>query len=478
MFEFEVSATDGPARAGLITTPRGTVKTPVFMPVGTRAAVRLLTAADLEQLDSEIILGNTYHLMLRPGADLIEDMGGLHRFEDWGGLILTDSGGYQIFSLSPKVDDEGATFTSTYDGSKHKLTPEGAVEVQTRLGADIQMVLDICPALPATPEALRSAVDRTADWAERARSAFLARPERGDGMRAQFGIVQGGLDLDLRRESAERTVGVTAAGEQGFEGYAIGGLSVGEDRADMLDPMAATCEVLPADKPRYLMGVGDPLSLIEGVSVGVDMFDCVLPTRLARHGTVFTSEGRLNISNARFARDDSPIDPGFPASPVARFSRGYVRHLLQVNEPSGARILTMHNLAWTLDLMRRARAAVEAGTISVLLDEVRGQAEEPGFPLASAAMSLIIMIAMFAVLWAVLLLPQQRKMKAHRQLIASLEVGDEVLLTSGIYGQIADFDGQSMFIAVSDNLEIKVTRESVAERVVYSDDEALQDSVE
>lgn len=371
MFNFEVTATDGAARAGMITTPRGTVRTPVFMPVGTRAAVRLLSAADLELLDADIILGNTYHLMLRPGADLIEEIGGLHRFEDWKGLILTDSGGYQIFSLDPKVDDEGAIFTSTYDGSKHKLTPEGAVDVQTRLGADIQMVLDICPALPATQEQLRSAVDRTADWAQRARAAFLARPERGDGMRAQFGIVQGGLDVNLRRESAERTVGVSVDGAQGFEGYAVGGLSVGEDRNEMFDPMAATCEVLPSDQPRYLMGVGDPLSLIEGVSAGIDMFDCVLPTRLARHGTVFTSEGRLNISNARFARDDSPIDPGFPASPVHRFSRAYVRHLLQVNEPSGARILTMHNLAWTLDLMARARAAVESGTIDALLAETR-----------------------------------------------------------------------------------------------------------
>lgn len=371
MFQFETTATDGAARVGLITTPRGTVRTPAFMPVGTKGAVRLLSADDLEGLGADIILGNTYHLMLRPGADLIEDMGGLHRFEDWSGLMLTDSGGYQIFSLSPKVNDEGATFVSTYDGGKHKLSPEGAVDVQMRLGADIQMVLDICPALPATPEQLRSAVDRTADWAARARTEFLGRPELEDGMRAQFGIVQGGLDIALRRESAERTMAI------GFEGYAVGGLSVGEERSEMLAPMAATTEMLPADQPRYLMGVGDPLSLIEGISVGIDMFDCVLPTRLARHGTVLTSQGRVNISNARFARDENPIDAGFAGSPINRYSRGYLRHLMQVNEPTGARLLTLHNLAWTLDLMDRARAAIEAGTISDLLAETKAIWDRP-----------------------------------------------------------------------------------------------------
>lgn len=375
--KFEIGATDGAARTGLITTPRGTIRTPAFMPVGTKGAVRLLAADDLEKLGADIILGNTYHLMLRPGADLVEQMGGLHKFEDWKGLILTDSGGYQIFSLEPKIDDLGATFVSTYDGSKHKLTPEGAVDVQTRLGADIQMVLDICPALPATPEQLRSAVDRTAEWAQRAREAFVARPERSDGMRAQFGIVQGGLDTALRVESAERTMSVSVGQESGFEGYAIGGLSVGEERSEMLAPMAATTAVLPSDQPRYLMGVGDPLSLIEGVSVGIDMFDCVLPTRLARHGTVLTSEGRINISNAKFATDDSPIDPGFPASPINRYSRAYIRHLLQVKEPTAARLLTLHNLAWTLDLMQRARDAIEAGTIQQLLAEVAAVWDRP-----------------------------------------------------------------------------------------------------
>lgn len=362
--KFEVTNTSGAARTGVITTPRGSMQTPAFMPVGTRASVRTISAEDLENLGAEIILGNTYHLMLRPGAELIRDLGGLHQFQDWGGLILTDSGGYQIFSLEPKITEQGAIFKSTYDGSKHELTPEGAVDVQLNLGSDIQMVLDICPALPATPEQLRAAVDTTARWAARARTAFLARPEIADGQRAQFGIVQGGLDVGLRTESAARTI------EIGFEGYAVGGLSVGEERALMMEPMAATTAVLPADKPRYLMGVGDPLSLIEGVSVGIDMFDCVLPTRLARHGTVLTTEGRLNIRGAKFARDDRPVDPHFPASPINRFSRAYLRHLFVVQEPTAARLVTLHNIAWTFRLMQQAREAIAANTLDALLKEV------------------------------------------------------------------------------------------------------------
>jgi len=304
MFNFEVLATDGAARTGRITTPRGTLNTPCFMPVGTRAAVQTLTSHDLNDLDTEIILGNTYHLMLRPGADLVEEMGGLHRFMNWGGFVLTDSGGYQIFSLEPKIDDQGALFKSTYDGSKHKLTPEGAVDIQTKLGADIQMVLDVCPPLPAPHSVILNAVDQTHRWATRARSSFLDRPERADGMRAQFGIVQGGLDLDLRVKSANFLMDI------GFEGYAVGGLSVGEKRTEMLAPLRATTDVLPVDQPRYLMGVGDPLSIVEGIANGIDMFDCVLPTRLARHGTVLTTEGRLNLKNATFARDPGPVDPG------------------------------------------------------------------------------------------------------------------------------------------------------------------------
>lgn len=362
MFEFTVESTDGAARAGRITTPRGTIATPCFMPVGTRAAVQTLTTHDLDDLRAEIILGNTYHLMLRPGADLVEEMGGLHAFMNWSGHVLTDSGGYQIFSLEPKIDDEGALFRSTYDGSKHKLTPEGAVDIQTKLGADIQMVLDVCPPLPAPDSVILNAVDQTHKWAERARSAFLDRPERTDGMRAQFGIVQGGLDLDLRVKSAEFLKNIE------FEGYAIGGLSVGEKRTEMLSPLRATTDVLPVDQPRYLMGVGDPLSIVEGIANGVDMFDCVLPTRLARHGTVLTTDGRMNLGNATFAHDKGPVDPKFATSPLAPWSRAYLRHLLQVKEQGVLRLLTLHNIAFLFDLVEQARAAIADGSIGDLME--------------------------------------------------------------------------------------------------------------
>lgn len=364
-FSFEITATDGAARTGMITTPRGTVRTPCFMPVGTRAVVQTLAAYEVADLGAEVVLGNTYHLMLRPGSDLIRERGGIHRFMGWDGHVLTDSGGYQVFSLEPRLDENGATFRSTYDGSTHVLTPEGAVAIQTDLGADIQMVLDVCPPLPSPDRVVRDAVALTGRWAERARTAFLDRPERGDGMRAQFGIVQGGLDVDLRLESAAHTVGI------GFEGYAVGGLSVGEKRTEMLVPLTATCAALPVGAPRYLMGVGDPASLVEGISVGVDMFDCVLPTRLARHGTALTTEGRFNIKASRFARDDGPLDPGFPESPANGFSRSYLRHLEQVGEPLVKRILTLHNLAFLLRTVDRARDAIVAGTTADLVEEVR-----------------------------------------------------------------------------------------------------------
>ncbi len=364
MFNFEVEATSGAARTGRITTPRGTFATPCFMPVGTRAAVQTLTSHDLADLDAKIILGNAYHLMLRPGADIVEEMGGLHGFMNWPGFVLTDSGGYQIFSLEPKVDDEGALFKSTYDGSKHKLTPEGAVDVQTKLGSDIQMVLDVCPPLPAPDSVILNAVDQTHRWAERARGAFLDRPERSDGMRAQFGIVQGGLDLDLRVKSADFLMGI------GFEGYGIGGLSVGEKRTEMLAPLRATTDALPIDQPRYLMGVGDPLSIVEGIANGVDMFDCVLPTRLARHGTVLTTDGRINLRNAQYARDPGPVDPKFVASPLAPWSRAYLRHLLQVKEQAASRLLTLHNIAFLFDLVDQARQAVIDGSIDDLVERV------------------------------------------------------------------------------------------------------------
>jgi queuine tRNA-ribosyltransferase len=339
------------------------------MPVGTRGAVRTLAADDLEDLGAEIVLGNTYHLMLRPGADVVARLGGLHAFSGWGGHVLTDSGGYQVFSLEPKVDDEGATFTSTYDGSSHHLSPEGAVDVQVALGSDIQMVLDVCPPLPSPDPVIRAAVDRTALWADRARKAFLAH-EQPD--LSQFGIVQGGADLAMRAESAERTVAV------GFDGYAVGGLSVGEDRSATLPALEVAVGGLPPDRPRYLMGLGDPVGIVEAVARGVDMFDCVLPTRLARHGTLLTSEGRINLRNRRFAEDSDPIDPACGCRVCARWSRGYLRHLLTVSEPTAPRLLTLHNVAWTFAFVDRIRAAIVAGTLDTLRREVAAVwADEP-----------------------------------------------------------------------------------------------------
>jgi queuine tRNA-ribosyltransferase len=352
-YPIAVHATDGAARAGVVTTPRGTFRTPCFMPVGTRGAVRHLAADDLDALGFEVVLANTYHLMLRPGADVVADLGGLHGFMDWSGHVLTDSGGYQVFSLNPKVDEDGAVFRSTYDGSRHRLTPEGAVELQEQLGADIQMVLDVCPPLPAHPAVIRRAVDRTARWAERARQVHR-RPDQ-----ALFGIVQGGVDPALRSESAERTLALD------FDGYGIGGLSVGESRAEMLPAIHAVTEVLPTDRVRYLMGVGDPAGIVEAIGLGVDLFDCVLPTRLARHGTILTTSGRLNLKNARYARDDRPLDPDGP-SISQRWSRGYLRHLLMTDEPTAGRLLTLHNLAWLQSLVLATRAAIEHGTFEAL----------------------------------------------------------------------------------------------------------------
>jgi queuine tRNA-ribosyltransferase len=366
---FAVTAQDGAARTGTVTTARGTFATPCFMPVGTRGVVRALSAADLEDLGCELVLANTYHLMLRPGADVVAGLGGLHGFMDWRGHVLTDSGGYQVFSLRPRVDDAGATFSSTYDGSVHHLSPEGAVDVQVKLGSDIQMVLDVCPPLPSPRPVLRDAVDRTALWAARARAEFLAQ-ERDD--LSQFGIVQGGTEDDLRVESAQRTV------ELGFDGYAVGGLSVGEEWSATVPALEAALVQLPADRPRYFMGLGDPLGIVDAVARGVDMFDCVLPTRLARHGTLLTSEGRLNLRNRRFQSDAGPIDGTCPCAVCARWSRAYLRHLLAVSEPTALRLLTLHNVAWTFGLVGRIRAAIAAGTLGALRAEVVEHWDERG----------------------------------------------------------------------------------------------------
>jgi queuine tRNA-ribosyltransferase len=360
---FELAATDGSARTGTVHTARGSFSTPCFMPVGTRGAVRTLSSDDLEQLGAEVMLTNTYHLMLRPGASVVGELGGLHGFMDWRGHVLTDSGGFQIFSLEPKVDDDGATFRSTYDGSTHRLTPEKAALVQQQLGADIQMVLDVCPPLPSPDVVIRRAVDRTASWAARAAATHAVHRD-GGGTQAQFGIVQGGIDEDLRRESAGRTAAI------GFDGYGIGGLSVGERRDEMLPALGAALEILPTDKPRYLMGVGDPIGIVEGIAAGVDMFDCVLPTRLARHGTILTTEGRLNLRNAVHATDASPLDADCSCPVCARWSRAYLRHLLQAHEPTAPRLLTVHNLHWLLRLVERIRAAIVTGTLASVRAEM------------------------------------------------------------------------------------------------------------
>ena len=349
---------DGAARATTATTVRSTYRTPCFMPVGTRGAIKYLSAADYERLGAEIVLGNTYHLMLRPGAQTVAELGGLGRFAGWGGLTLTDSGGFQVFSLDPKVDDDGVTFRSTYDGSRHRFTPELAVHTQELLGADIQMVLDVCPPLPSPPDVIRLAVERTSAWAARARAAH----HRSD--QALFGIVQGGISEVMRAESAERTVAL------GFDGYGIGGLSVGETRQEMLPALAAAIAHLPADRPRYLMGVGDPASLVEAVGLGVDQFDCVMQTRLGRHGTALTSTGKVHVKNAVHALSDDPIDATCACEVCARHSRGYVRHLFQVGEPTAARLVSLHNVSWTLQLMHRMRLAIAAGTFDRLRREV------------------------------------------------------------------------------------------------------------
>ena len=354
----DITATDGTARAGTATTHRGSYETPCFMPVGTRGAVKYLSARDYEEIGAQIVLGNTYHLMLRPGADVVEQFGGLGSFSGWKGLTLTDSGGFQVFSLDPKVDDDGVSFKSTYDGSMHRFTPEIAVQTQEKIGADIQMVLDVCTSLPAEPNVVRLALERTHAWAIRARDAHTRTDQ------SLFGIVQGGTDAVMRKESAQRTVDV------GFDGYAIGGLSVGESRAEMVDAIAACIGEIPLDQPRYLMGVGDPASLVEAVGLGVDQFDCVLQTRLGRHGTALTSQGKLHTKNAQFINSDEPLDPTCRCWVCQTHSRGYLRHLTQTGEPTASRLVSIHNLAWTINFMADMRAAITNGTFQQFRTEV------------------------------------------------------------------------------------------------------------
>jgi queuine tRNA-ribosyltransferase len=344
----EVSA----GRLGRVRTSHGDIATPVFMPVGTQATVKTLSPQDLRDLDAEIILSNTYHLFLRPGHELIRESGGLHRFMNWDRPVLTDSGGFQVFSLADlrKVTDEGVTFQSHIDGgAKHVITPEYAVEIQEALGADIIMAFDECIPFPATKDYAQESMDRTHRWARRCREA------KKDTGQALFGIVQGGMHPDLRKQSAEALVDI------GFEGYAIGGLSVGETKPLMYEMIDATAPHLPADRPRYLMGVGTPEDLVEGVDRGIDMFDCVMPTRNARNGTFFTSFGKLVIKNSRYERDQGPLDPACGCYTCRTFSRAYLRHLFNAGEVLALRLGTLHNLAFYLGLMKRIRESLAQG---------------------------------------------------------------------------------------------------------------------
>ena len=368
-FDFQVTHRHGAARCAELTTPHGVVQTPAFMPVGTRGAVRAVLHRDLIELGAQMLLANTYHLHLRPGADLIARHGGLHRFIGWPGPILTDSGGYQVFSLAAHrtVDDEGARFRSHLDGAEHLLTAEGVTDLQWQLGSDVAMVFDECVAYPCDVADARRAMDRTLRWAERARRRLevvrhsVPGPNAGQ---AQFGIVQGGVHRELRDVSARQTVAL------GFDAYAVGGLSVGEPVPVMYDVVADTVPLLPDDRPRYLMGAGTPVDLVEAVKRGVDLFDCVLPTRNARNGQLFTSEGRLNIKQARFAGDPRPPDETCVCYTCRHHSRAYLRHLYVSGEMGVATLNTLHNLHFYLDTMQRIKEAIKLGTLETLRQDI------------------------------------------------------------------------------------------------------------
>ena len=350
-FELLATCPETGARRGRLYTPHGVVETPAFMPVGTQATVKAMAPEELEALGAQILLSNTYHLYLRPGPEVIAQAGGLHRFMGWEHSLLTDSGGFQVFSLSSlrRVTDEGVWFRSHLDGSPHFITPEKAVEVQALLGADIIMAFDQCVPYPVEYREAEAAVARTTAWAVRCRQAHRREDQ------ALFGIVQGATFPDLRRRSAQE---VTALG---FSGYGIGGLSVGEPKALMYETLAETLTHLPSDRPRYLMGVGSPDCLVEAIGLGVDLFDCVLPTRMARHGAVWTREGRLVVRNAAYARDFRPLEEGCRCYTCRRFTRAYVRHLLKAGEILGVRLTTIHNLYFTLNLVAEARQAIAEG---------------------------------------------------------------------------------------------------------------------
>jgi queuine tRNA-ribosyltransferase len=358
---FTVSATDGAARAGVLRTAHGDVPTPAFMPVGTKATVKSLHPDEVKEAGARILLGNTYHLHFRPGAGLIAELGGLHAFMGWAGPILTDSGGFQVFSLRDTiaaVDDEGVTFRSIYDGTTERFTPELVADVQAKLGSDIAMCLDVCPPAGIAPEELEQAVRLTTGWASRQRGAPRAAGQ------LLFGITQGGSDRELRTRSIEEIAAL------GFDGHALGGLSVGEPRPELLDAVEWAAPLLPADRPRYFMGIGDPAGILDVIARGIDLFDCVLPTRMGRTGTALTSHGRLNLRNARFQADPRPLDERCPCPACARFSRAYIRHLVNQQELLALRLLSLHNLQFLLDLTAGARAAIEAGRLADFTSEM------------------------------------------------------------------------------------------------------------
>jgi queuine tRNA-ribosyltransferase len=370
---FTVSTTDGAARAGVLRTAHGDVPTPAFMPVGTKGTVKGLDPERLRELGTTILLGNTYHLHFRPGEELVEGIGGLHRFMAWDGPILTDSGGFQVFSLRDTiaaVDDDGVTFRSVYDGQPARFTPERVADVQRRLGSDIAMCLDVCPPPDVSRAQLERATALTTRWAARQLEAPRAPNQ------LLFGISQGGTDFELRRRSTEEISAL------GFDGHALGGLSVGEEKGLMLDTVGWAAPLLPADRPRYFMGIGDPAGILEVVERGIDMFDCVLPTRLGRTGSAVTWEGRLNLKNARFARDERPLDEDCPCSACRRFSRAYLRHLVNQQELLGLILLSEHNVRFLLDLTAEARAAIERGEFgsykAAALDRLESVAAAPG----------------------------------------------------------------------------------------------------
>ena len=368
-FSFSLNATDGAARTGLISTPRGEIRTPAFMPVGTAGTVKAMLPEHVRATGADIVLGNTYHLMLRPTAERVAALGGLHRFMNWPGPVLTDSGGFQVMSLSKlrKLTEDGVAFQSHIDGSQHMLTPERSIEIQCLLGADIQMQLDECPAIPIAEDDARASMLLSARWAEHSKRAFEEKSKPGQAL---FGIVQGANYEALRRESLDRLM------EIGFPGYAVGGLAVGEGREEMFRVLEFTCPHMPSAKPRYLMGVGKPADIVGAVARGIDMFDCVAPTRSGRHGQAWTKAGPINIKNARFANDPEPLDPASDCPASRDYSKAYLHHLFRAGEYLGPMLLTWHNLQYYQDLMAGLSDAVAAGRLADFIAAFKAETGE------------------------------------------------------------------------------------------------------